>query len=138
VNAVVAAASLIWSGMVLAISFLEAPLKFRAPGVTTAIGVGIGRLVFGALNVAEAALAVIGIVAAVVGGVPFAAATAGAVAVGVLVVQVVLIRPRLRVRSDAVIAGADPPRSSLHWWYVGGECVKLAALLTAGTVLLAA
>ena len=43
--------------MVLAVSFLEAPLKFRAPGVTLPIGLGIGRLVFRALNSAEALLA---------------------------------------------------------------------------------
>ena len=49
--AVAAAAAFVWLGMVLAISFIEAPLKFRAPGVTLAIGLGIGRLVFRALNV---------------------------------------------------------------------------------------
>lgn len=40
------ALTFVWLGMVLAISFLEAPLKFRAPGVTLPIGLGIGRLVF--------------------------------------------------------------------------------------------
>ena len=45
-----------WLGMVVAISFLEAPLKFRAPGVTLPVGLGIGRLVFKALNVVEVVL----------------------------------------------------------------------------------
>lgn len=36
----------VWLGMVLAISFLETPLKFRAPGVDVPTGLGIGRLVF--------------------------------------------------------------------------------------------
>lgn len=44
------AATFVWLGMVFAISFLEAPLKFRAPGVDLRIGLGIGRLVFRALN----------------------------------------------------------------------------------------
>ena len=44
--AIAAALTFVWLGLVLAISFLEAPLKFRAPGVTLQIGVGIGRLVF--------------------------------------------------------------------------------------------
>ena len=48
----------IWLGMVLAISFLETPLKFRAPGITVPLGLGIGRLVFRALNAAELAFAV--------------------------------------------------------------------------------
>ena len=32
--AVAVAAIFVWLGMVTAISFIEAPLKFRAPGVT--------------------------------------------------------------------------------------------------------
>src|SRR5690606_17758275 len=43
----------IWVGFVCAISFMEAWLKFQAPGVTIPIGLGIGRLVFGALNKVE-------------------------------------------------------------------------------------
>jgi hypothetical protein len=31
-----------WLGMVLAISCIEAPLKFRASGVNLALGLGIG------------------------------------------------------------------------------------------------
>ena len=37
-GAVTTAAGFCWLGMVLAISFLEAPLKFRAPGVTCRSG----------------------------------------------------------------------------------------------------
>ncbi|HPZ93893.1 MAG TPA: hypothetical protein PK871_03115, partial [Mycobacterium sp.] len=55
--AVAVAAVFVWLGMVLAISFLEAPLKFRAPGVTIQLGLGIGRLVFRALNICEVVLA---------------------------------------------------------------------------------
>jgi len=54
--AVAVAAVFVWLGMVLAISFLEAPLKFRAPGVTIQLGLGIGRLVFRALNICEVVL----------------------------------------------------------------------------------
>ena len=54
-----AAVAFVWLGMVLAISFIEAPLKFRAPGVTLEVGLGIGRLVFRALNTVEVIIAVI-------------------------------------------------------------------------------
>ncbi len=57
-SAVAVAAIFLWLGMVVAISFIEAPLKFRAPGVTLQIGLGIGRLVFRALNGCELLLAV--------------------------------------------------------------------------------
>jgi uncharacterized membrane protein (DUF485 family) len=43
----------LWIGFVCAISFMEAWLKFRAPGVNLQIGLGIGRLVFNALNKVE-------------------------------------------------------------------------------------
>ena len=56
---VAAAATLIWLGMVLAISFLEAPLKFRAEGLELRVGLAIGRIVFRALNFAEVLWAVV-------------------------------------------------------------------------------
>ncbi len=43
----------LWIGFITAISFMEAWLKFRAPGVTLPIGLGIGQLVFNALNKVE-------------------------------------------------------------------------------------
>lgn len=53
------AVAFVWVGMVLGISFLEAPLKFRAPGITVPIGLGIGRLVFTALNRIELVFAIV-------------------------------------------------------------------------------
>ena len=67
-SAVVVAVTFVWLGMVLAISFLEAPLNFRAPNVTLPIGLGIGRLVFRALNIVEVVFAV-AILAVLVAGV---------------------------------------------------------------------
>lgn len=48
-----------WIGFVSAISFLEAWLKFMATGITLPHGLGIGKLVFGALNKVEWLLAFI-------------------------------------------------------------------------------
>lgn len=125
----------LWLGMVLAISFLEAPIKFRAPGVTLQIGLGIGRLVFRALNAIEVALAV-GILIAVVVDAPRTGVVALlAVAGGMLVAQLALVRPRLTRRSNAVLAGEDAPRSHAHYGYVGLELVKVAALIIGGVLL---
>lgn len=142
-GAVAVAALFTWLGMVLAISFVEAPLKFRAPGVTLKIGLGIGRLVFRALNTIEAVLAVLVIGAAVLGSLPLAANAAIAVAVVALLIQLVVVRPRLTRRSDAVLAGpatASGPtkRSRVHYVYVGLELVKVVALFVGGVVLLTA
>src|SRR3712207_5208686 len=49
----------VWFGLVGGISFMEAPLKFQAPNITIPLGLGIGRLVFFALNKIEIFLAVL-------------------------------------------------------------------------------
>jgi hypothetical protein len=134
--AVAVAVTFVWLGMVLAISFLEAPLKFRAPGVTTVIGLGIGRLVFRALNAVEAVLALVLVLAASLADAPLPTAVAIGVPVVTLLVQVAVVRPRLNRRSDHVLAGGIGPRSRLHLAYVGLEVVKVATLLVLGVLLL--
>lgn len=132
-----AAAALIWFGMVIAISFLEAPLKFRAPGVTVQLGLGIGRIVFRALNLCETVLALI-----VVAGLALARPwTAGggwlSAAVATLVIQLAIVRPLLRRRSASVLAGNEPGRRShAHWAYVVAEAIKAVALLVGALLLL--
>lgn len=135
-NTVVGALACVWLGMVLAISFLEAPLKFRAPGVTLALGLGIGRLVFAALNRVEVVLAAAGLLAAVLGPHPLGLIAAGTVAVAALIAQLVLVRPALVRRSNQVLRGEQGPRSRAHHAYVGLEVVKVVALaLLAWTAL---
>ncbi|MGI9125001.1 MAG: hypothetical protein ACR2JM_09675 [Mycobacterium sp.] len=126
--------------MVLAISFLEAPLKFRAPGITIPLGLGIGRLVFRALNVCEVLLAAVARVAVVMGHASTGVYVALGVAVIALGAQVVGVRPALTRRSDAVLADpavAESGRSHAHVVYVGLEAVKVVALIASGIVLLA-
>lgn len=135
--AVAAAATFIWLGMVLAISFVEAPLKFRAPGVTLQLGLGIGRLVFRALNICELALAAAVVACFAVEPPSAGAGVAAGLAVVTLLAQVLIVRPLLARRSDAVLAGDEAPRSRAHWAYIGLEIPKVIALLIAGVLLLA-
>jgi hypothetical protein len=130
------AVTFVWSGMVLAISFIETPLKFRAPDVTLRIGLGIGRLVFMALNAAEVALALVLLSTALIESPPNKVAITGAVALVALLVQLAAVRPPLMRRSYLVLAGAGAPRSRMHYMYVGLELIKLSALLATGTLLM--
>jgi len=128
----------LWLGMVLAISFLEAPLKFRTPGLELRMGLAIGRIVFRALNSVESVLAVAVVVLLVLADAGPAAIAGGTVAVVVLIGQLLGVRPALTRRSNAVLAGEDGPRSQAHVAYVGLELVKVAALAVLGVALLAA
>jgi hypothetical protein len=135
-SATAIAVTFVWLGMVLAISFLEAPLKFRAPHVTLQIGLGIGRLVFRALNTVEVIFALVLLAIVLSGPTPARLLLAFAVAFLMLAIQLIAVRPRLTRRSDAVLAGTEGPRSRAHYVYVGLEVVKVAALIAAGILLL--
>jgi hypothetical protein len=134
---VAAAATLIWLGMVLAISFLEAPLKFRAEGLELRVGLDIGRIVFRALNIVEVIWAVVIAVCLSVGGPSGPVLSLAAVTAVLLAVQLLVVRPRLNRRSARVLAGHDAPRSRAHHAYIGLEALKLAALVALGAALLA-
>lgn len=121
----------VWIGLVVAISFIEAPLKFQAPGITIPLGLGIGRLVFTALNIVEAVLL---IALVVVTFWPKAARVTRARAwwlVGlavVFIVQIAVIRPPLNARTDLVLSGADPGQSPWHYFYIATDVIVLALL----------
>lgn len=134
--AVAVAALFVWVGMVVAISFMEAPLKFRAPGVTLRIGLGIGRLVFRALNGTELVLAAIVLVALSFDPPPTRIVAAIIVAIVALAVQLLAVRRWLSRRSDAVLAGHEGSRSRAHYVYIGLEVIKAVALLVSGILLL--
>lgn len=131
------AAVFVWLGMVLAISFLEAPLKFRAPGVTLEIGLGIGRLVFGALNVCEYVFAIVIAVALFPHESSRALDVALCVAIGTLFAQTLVVRPLLSRRTAMVLDGGDEGgrRSGAHFVYVALELVKVIGLVWAGALL---
>ena len=127
----------LWFGMVAAISFIEAPLKFQAPGITIPLGLGIGRLVFAALNVAE------GIVLFALTVVSFWPAAyridgrrlaiwAGLAAV--FVAKVVFVRPPLNARTDLVLAGANPGESAWHYVYIACDVASMVLLVIAAVM----
>ena len=134
--AIAVAITFVWLGMVLAISFLEAPLKFRAPNVTRQIGLGIGRLVFRALNSVEVVFAIV--VAAIIMANPPSAGVIAAflIAFAMLATQLIAVRPFLNRRSDKVLAGLHAPRSRGHYAYVALEAIKVIALMVGGILLL--
>lgn len=118
-----------WLGMVVAISFLEAPIKFRAPGVTLALGLGIGRKVFRALNAVELALALVLSASCFVAPPDVVALMLLVLVIMVLVVQIAVVRPPLSRRSDRILAGENLPRSRMHLVYIGLESAKVALLI---------
>ena len=127
----------LWIGMLVAISFLEAPLKFQAPGITIPLGLGIGRLVFAALNVAEGlallALTILSFWPVVmrIGGARLAV-WFGLLAV--YAIKMVFVRPPLNARTDLVLAGAEPGQSVWHYVYIACDGATLILLILAAVL----
>ena len=124
----------VWIGFICAISFMESWLKFRAPGVSLPVGLGIGNLVFGVMNKIEWVLAFVTAFAfyklrpvcakqcCVFFGIAFF----------ILLLQTFWLLPALDKRVMMYTAGTDVPKSSLHIFYIVSEVIKLSALMVLG------
>ena len=129
-----AAVPFFWSGLVLGLSFIEAPLKFRAPGITRELGLGIGRLVFGALNRVEIGLAIVALAAFLIGKAGRAAWILLAIIGAILVTQTAWLLPVLDARAELTIRGAPPASSFHHVLFIVIEVSKVVALIGLGVV----
>lgn len=128
------AVAFLWIGFIGAISFMESWLKFQAPGITLPLGLGIGELVFHALNTMEWVFSVIIILDYLrTRGrnirqkelwflIPFI----------ILVLQTFWILPTLNERAHQLINGVTLPPSYLHFYFAGMEVVKAGCLLIFG------
>jgi uncharacterized membrane protein (DUF485 family) len=123
----------LWIGFVCAISFMEAWLKFQAPGITLSLGLGIGRLVFGALNKVEWVLALALIINFFITKPPWAKKHLFiSVVFIVLMIQTMWLLPALDVRAEQVINNISIPESNLHFYFVGLELIKVVCLIIFG------
>lgn len=119
----------IWLGLIIGISLIEAPLKFTAPGITIPLGLGIGRLVFTAMNWVEIAIAVILLWAVLKNLVGRLYRSLACGMIAVLIIKVLVIRPLLNRRTEAVIAGVDDGGSSLHLFYIAADGLLILGLI---------
>lgn len=123
----------LWGGMVLAISFMEAPLKFQAPGITIPLGLGIGRLVFFTLNKMEIVCALLLLAAFFRDRLnTLAMKAAFGLSFVILFLETVWLLPVLDARAEQVIAGTASPFSSSHVVYIVFDLIKLVSLLVLG------
>ncbi|WP_291859547.1 hypothetical protein [Marinilabilia sp.] len=120
-----------WVGAVSAISFMEAWLKFQAPGVTLPIGLGIGMKVFNALNLVEWGLALGYLFLLIRELINLNRATLlfSGVVVLILTVQTFVLLPVLSARATTIIDGETVSASYVHFYYVILEVLKVISLI---------
>lgn len=136
-HALIIASTFLWLGFVGAISFMEAWLKFRAPGITLPLGLGIGRLIFHALNIVEW-IFLIGILINLYlrHGFSYQPFYLWLIIPAVLLIlQTVWLLPILDTRAEMHIQGKMVPPSKIHLVYVLFEVLKVSCLITFGIQL---
>lgn len=138
-NPTAIALTFLWLGFVFAISFLEAWLKFQAPGITLELGLGIGKLVFNALNKIEWVLAIIIVLSMVASRQnPIKGKNLLVViTIVILLLQSFWLLPELFVRANLHIQEQSVLSSSFaHYTYITLEVTKVVLLSIFGISLL--
>ncbi len=126
----------IWFGLIGGISFLEAPLKFQAPDITLALGLGIGKLVFFWVNKIELLLCGMMIISLYKAKPksPHIVYCFAAIAV-LLLLETVWLLPVLDARATAVINGTAAPYSITHIIYIAFDAIKFILLFILGVII---
>lgn len=121
--------ALLWTGMLLGISFLESWVKFRAPSLTKPVGLDVGRTVFRAFNIVQMVFLILIIcmsLAFPISTVDWVILCGISLTLGM---QVLWLFPSLTKRVDIILAGNQPTPSSIHALFGGTELIKLTLLL---------
>jgi len=117
--------------MLLGISFLEAPLKFQVPNITMKTAVGVGQVVFRALNKVEIAFSAITLTMLYVNKQDFNPShiIILLVIVFVIIIQSIYLLPVLDERATQILNGENPESSYYHLYYVICEVMKVVLLI---------
>jgi hypothetical protein len=116
----------------MAISFMEAPLKFTAPGISMEEGVTIGRIIFSALNKLEWCFFLV-LVSTCFFNRPDRPVILSVLALGlVLSAETFMILPLLDQRALQIIRGHTPASGNMHLAYIILELLKIPLLAFIG------
>jgi len=121
----------VWLGMILGISFLEAPLKFQAPNITLTLGLGIGKVVFSALNKVEIFFSIFLLSVLFLKFQHLDILTISILSFLTLLVslQTFWLLPILNTRVDGLLKGVMIAKSNHHLFYVIFEILKVGLLI---------
>ena len=124
----------VWLGLVLGVSFLATPIKFKAKSLTRPVALDVGRTTFHAFGKLEWLLsgALVATTVQVRSSLEPVDWFLVALVLVIVVGQTLWLIPRLDIRVQAIIDGEVLPRSHLHSVYAGAEFAKALALLLLG------
>lgn len=118
-----------WLGLLLGISFLATPVKFRAPLLDLPVALDVGRVTFALFNKIELGLCLVLVLYMLFLRTGAVRAFAAAFVVAIVLVETFWLLPILDARVSEIIAGVTISATDHHLWYVVGEVVKAVLLL---------
>jgi hypothetical protein len=127
---------MLWAGVLIGVSFLAAPAKFGASGLSLPVAMEIGRREFGALNLTEVVLAVVTLALAAYVRPGRAIWLGLGLAALIVALQRLWLLPLLDARAELIIQGGTPEPAPWHALYIGAEILKLLVLLASGWLTL--
>jgi hypothetical protein len=131
----VAALCLLWAGIVIGISFIEAPVKFTTPSLTYPVALDVGRTVFAASQKVQLGLAAVVAIAAGLARPRRAAWIVLGGLAALLLAQQLWLLPALEARTAIILGGGKPPTSAHHALFAVLEVLKLVGLVAAAALV---
>lgn len=124
--------SFVWIGFLLAISFMEAWVKFRAVSLDLSTGLDVGMHVFGALNMVERFFSLALLIYVFIYYTDKIVVVTGLGIFTFIIAQSGYLLPELNQHAQLIIQGMQPEKSPVHLMYGIMEFVKLIALFVLG------
>ncbi|HEY8661263.1 MAG TPA: hypothetical protein VIL78_19675 [Hanamia sp.] len=121
--------ALLWAGMILGISFLESWVKFRAPTLTKAIGLDVGRTVFNSFHKVQCILLMVIILNAIFIKLTLINWLIVGMLIIICILQLTWLFPTLNRRVNTILAGGKPQNSHIHKAYGIFEIAKFLILV---------
>ena len=128
---------MVWAGMILGISFIATPVKFRAPSLTMPVGLEVGRYTYRLFTAVELWLLIAVIVSGAIAQPRWISVLALAFVALQLLVQHYWLLPALDARVSQILAGGQILFSTSHWVYGAFEGVKATLLIAAASIEIA-
>jgi hypothetical protein len=125
----IAMISLLWAGMILGISFLESWVKFRAPSLTKAVGLDVGRTVFHSFHKVQCILFFIIIVTCLSTDMMPADWLMLSMLAIMLIIQILWLFPMLNRQVTIILAGGNSVITHEHTSYGIVEITKFLMLV---------
>lgn len=120
--------AVLWTGLLLGVSFLATPVKFLAPSLALPVALDVGRHTFAVYNKAEWVLALV-LLALMAGSRPRLSTIMTLGIAAIVILETFWLMPVLDYQVSEIIAGQKPPASSEHMIYISLEIAKLLGLV---------